>query len=174
MSLTCDRRSPAWPQKIRWSCISGWGLREVGIVVLARWWPLTRQWAISGRTSAGGIILSGLAECWAPHAWDIARPNGCFRSNQACRLRKLCLIAFIHTRHYSSAFHKQSVNKPLTLFRLSVFIRNCITTAWLSAPKSDYLRPAPGAWADCKLRLFCSVAFFCVCGANNSYCLLWL
>lgn len=32
------------------------------------------------------------------------------------------LIAFIHTRHYSSAFHKRSVNKPLQLFRLSVFV----------------------------------------------------
>lgn len=29
------------------------------------------QWAISGRTSAGGITLSSPTVCWAPHAWDI-------------------------------------------------------------------------------------------------------
>lgn len=75
-SVLCDCRLPLWPWKIRWSCISGWSLREVGIVVFACWWPVAGRGAISGHTSAGGITVSGPTDCCASHAWGIVWPSG--------------------------------------------------------------------------------------------------
>lgn len=65
-------RYPAWLQLIRWSCTSGWGLREVGFGALTCW-HFTGRWQdwCYFRSQHSWEHYSSSAARWAPHAWVI-------------------------------------------------------------------------------------------------------